>query len=510
MIDLSPPNETELRFFVPPDARDTLEKQAAFRAPRKSQTRHEVTTYFDTPDLILAQSGLSLRVRRIGDEYTQTVKLAGARAGVATTRGEWEWKVEGDAPDLMLLGGTPVSSLLSADHGKRLRPLFVTDIRRHIILLRPADGSLVEAAFGDGEVRAGNAREPVSELELELKQGPRTQLYQLALDLACAAPLAIEPESKAARGLRLSTGAPHPVVLAEDLVLDGGLSGAAAAQAIIDCALGHLLANVPAARDGQCEGVHQARVAIRRLRAALRMLEPCLERHARRRFEEELRRVGQVFGEARDWDVFALETIPAAERDSPGSDVERLLSVASEAPRSAAHVAVRTELRNPAFTSLVLGLATWVEAGARQPALLGDAVLETPIETVAPALLDRLADTVAKRGRNLSRASREDLHRLRKALKKLRYGVEFTTGLYKHRSVKSYLRPCKELQEQLGAMNDATMTVQFAERLAADDRAALAVAVGAVTAWSEARGETALGHVPKLWKEFTAQPRPWA
>jgi inorganic triphosphatase YgiF len=88
MIDASSPTETELRFFLPPEARDVLEQHAAFRDPRKTQTRLEVTTYFDTDNLILAQNGISLRVRRIGDEYTQTVKLAGAQAGVATARGE--------------------------------------------------------------------------------------------------------------------------------------------------------------------------------------------------------------------------------------------------------------------------------------------------------------------------------------------------------------------------------------------------------------------------------------
>jgi len=509
MTDAASPLETELRFAVPPEARDALERHPAFRDPRKVEDRHEVTTYFDTPDQTLARNGVSLRVRRVGDTSVQTVKLAGAQSGVAAARGEWEWPIAGDSPELVPLAGTPASALLNDGLGDRLCPFFVTDIRRRTLLVQPADGSLVEAALGEGEVRAGDASESVSELELELKQGPPGPLYSLALDLAASAPLAIEPESKAERGLRLATGAAPPVHKAEDMDLNGGLTGAAAAQAIVDAALGHLLANVPAARAGRHEGVHQVRVAIRRLRAALRLLQPCLERRAYRRFDGALRRLGQILGEARDWDVFALETLPEAEQDAPGADHVRLLGAAAAAHRDAAHSAVRTELAGAGFTGLVLGLAAWVDEGAAAPALLGDTMLERRVETIAPDLLDRLADTVARRGRHLGRASGEELHRLRKALKKLRYGVEFLEGLYKHRSVRAYLHPCKALQEQLGAVNDAAMTGHLAERLAADGTAGLAVAVAALAAWGGARGETAVAQVPKLWKAFTAEPRPW-
>jgi len=509
MTDTASPIETELRLTVPPEARDALERHATFRELRKAKARHEVTTYFDTSDQTLARNGVSLRVRRVGEASVQTLKLAGAQSGITAARCEWEWPVAGDTPELMPLAGTPASALVSAGLADRLRPFFVTDIRRRILLLQPADGSLVEAALGDGEVRAGDVCESVSELELELKQGPPGPLYRLALDLAATTKLAIEPESKAERGRRLSTGTPPPVHKAEDLDLDGRLTGAAAAQAIVDAALGHLLANVPAARAGRTEGVHQVRVAVRRLRAALRLFRPCLEHHAHRRFDGELRRLGQVFGEARDWDVFALETLPAAGREAPGADQVRLLAAAAAARRDAAHSAVRAELAGSVFTSLVLGLAAWVDEGAAKPALLGAAALEQPIRTIAPELLDRLADTVAKRGRHLARASRDDLHRLRKALKKLRYGVEFVEGLYRHRSIRTYLHQCKDLQERLGNVNDAAMTVHLADRLAAGGTPGLAVAVAALAAWGKTRGETEELHLTTLWQTFTAEPRPW-
>ena len=67
------PREVELKLQLPPGSRATLEGSPAFAAAEADQ-RHEVTTYFDTPDGVLDHAGLTLRVRRSGDTRTQTVK----------------------------------------------------------------------------------------------------------------------------------------------------------------------------------------------------------------------------------------------------------------------------------------------------------------------------------------------------------------------------------------------------------------------------------------------------
>ena len=77
--------------------------------------------------------------------------------------------------------------------------------------------------------------------------------------------------------------------------------------------LAHLTTNYPAAADGDNAGVHQIRVAIRRLRAALTLFRPLLDPHAETRFSEALRSLGRIFGEARDWDVFCSEMLVSAQ-----------------------------------------------------------------------------------------------------------------------------------------------------------------------------------------------------
>ena len=99
----------------------------------------------------------------------------------------------------------------------------------------------------------------------------------MALELNSAVPFDIEVESKAARGFRLKEGLPPQVskpsamrLKSDDLVIE-------ALRAIIGETLGHLLKNQPAALAGDPEGVHQVRIAVRRIRSALRLFSPHLE-----------------------------------------------------------------------------------------------------------------------------------------------------------------------------------------------------------------------------------------
>jgi CHAD domain-containing protein len=344
--------------------------------------------------------------------------------------------------------------------------------------------------------------ETVSELELELRDGTLAPLYRLALDLHARVPLTIGPESKAARGYRLRTGRAPAARKAPDLDLDRNVGAPEAFREIVAARLGHLLANQPAAAASDPEGVHQMRVAIRRLRTALVLFGPRLEPHVAARFETELKRLGQVLGDARDWDVFCLDTLPKAMDGAPGAGWGHLLREAAEAERRAAHRRVEEELGRPALTGFVLGMAAWVEDGSARPVLLGDKRISRRLVKLAPALLDRVAGKAARRGKRIGRRSDEELHALRKSLKKLRYGADDLAGLYGRKAVERYLRGCKELQELLGRMNDAAVAGVLAEQLSAGDRADLAPAVGTLAGWGERRRDEARQRLPGAWATF--------
>jgi inorganic triphosphatase YgiF len=509
-VDNICPLETEVRFGLPAEARSRLEAHPAFDPTRATapETLHQVTTYFDTPDLALARRGISLRVRRSGDARVQTVKWREQDGHSPFGRGEREWPIERDEPDLSLVADTPAGAALAECGPVALGPAFVTDVRRARRYLLPEAGTVVEAVLDEGTISAGSAQEGFQELELELKAGRPGQLYSFALGLNGAVPLALSVASKSERGRRLATGAAPGARKAEPLDLPRGIGVAEGFRRIIGAALAHLLANHAAAAAGEADGVHQMRIAVRRLRSAIALFRPHLEAPAAGRLDAELQRLGRVLGEARDWDVFCDEVLPAAERDTPETR-PHLLEGPASAERAEAYRRLADELKGPAFTSLVLGLAVWVEERSDGTPVLGDGHSRGRLVELAPELLGRGVRKALRRGRRIRRRSGEELHDLRKSLKKLRYSVEFLSGLCGRKRTRAYLQACKDLQERLGAINDAALAERMTGRLAAvAARSTLVPAFGAVFEWSRERGTKHLRRLPDAWDRFKALPSP--
>lgn len=497
--------ELEIKLLLPDGYGDTFPDLDAFRGLIPAE-RHQVTTYFDTTDRRLLKEGMALRLRRGGARTLQTLKTASD--GSTFGRGEWEAPVEGKVPDLALLRGTPAEPLLP--EGTALRPVFETRVRRLRCDLAPGGDVRIEAVLDLGEIRAGKRREPIREMELELQQGSAIELYRLASEVLLAVPGALlSTESKAARGWQLAAKAPRRAEKAGEVTLRPEMTVAEAVRAVIGSCLRQLMANEPLARTGaadgsRMEGVHQMRVAIRRLRAGLRLFGPLLEPHATGRFEGELRRLGQVLGAARDWDVFCEETLPEAGKEEGTAEWIALLRPAAEECRAEAHADMLEELRRPALGALVLGLAGWAE----DPAVLGGAAVGRPLAEVAPELLEGAARKVRRRGRKIRQRSMEELHGLRKALKRLRYGLEFLSGLCPDKALRRYLQGCKELQEDLGGLNDAVTATAMAEKLVARRGTELAPAMAGLAQWAEARRAAAVARLPADWKAFRDLPLP--
>jgi inorganic triphosphatase YgiF len=489
--------ELEVKFLLPSEADASLEGCPALQSV-DVRSAHEVTTYFDTPAGDLARKGLSLRVRRRGLRQVQTLKLRGAHSG-AFVRDEWEWPIRTEAPNLDLLTDTPAARLLSK--APAFQAVFVTDVQRTTRTLRH-DGATIEAAVDRGRIDAGDATEEIRELELELKDGDPDPMYRLAAMLHADVPMTLGAESKADRGWRLRTGRPREAVKQVGIELPSDANPAEAFRHIVNAVLVHLMANQPAAAAGDAEGVHQMRVAIRRLRAALMLFRPQLESHAEARFTEALRDLGRIFGEARDWDVFCTEMLVSAEEQGVARSWLDLLRGPAEAQRQAAHAHVANEMQRPRLTAVVLGLAEWgtPDGTAR----------DVPLADLAPQLVGRLEHKVLRRGGHIVHSTEEELHALRKALKKLRYSIEFLAPLYRQKQVKRYLHGCKGLLKQLGMLNDAVVTVALAEQLGGERRAELAPAVAALAGWAANRRCKARRHIQKAWHTFrsTSLPTP--
>lgn len=505
------PIETEIKLRLTVAARKALERHPAFQPPRASlpEVRHEVTTYFDTRGLKLSAKGFTLRVRRCGQQRIQTVKADNNGTDVAFQRHEWEWPVNADTPDVQRLAELPVGQGLEQVRAVDLCPIFRTEITRTVRRLRPDDDTTIEAAIDQGRIVADGLTEPIFEAELELKVGGAASLYRLALALVTATPMSLESSSKAERGFHLHTGGPPQAVTAADVEVAGNATTAEAFHAIVGTALHHLIANVAAAAQSDSEGVHQVRVAVRRLRSALVLFEPHLHARRIRTFNSELRRIGQIFGVARDWDVFVLQTLASAATEVPhDGEIDELRAVA-ETYRAAAHRSVCAELGGARSTRLILAMASWIEDGVHKPTLLGDASMAEPISDIAPHLLERMLQEVVRLGHGLDDASIEELHHLRRAVKRLRYSVEFLSGLHPRHQVRNYLDLCQELQERLGAVTDTAVATAMLERLQRKRRRRFEQIIDMISKWNDLRSRQAHHHITRAWHRFHSTEPYW-
>ncbi|MDR3287861.1 MAG: CYTH domain-containing protein [Peptococcaceae bacterium] len=168
-------------------------------------------SYYDTKDGNLGQKGITFRVRREGERWIATVKNPGTSAHGLHTRNEWSVEVQGSTPDLHCFSEMDIGpSLVESVGAEELRLLFKTRFERLTMLLESKEGNIIELAVDRGEIIAGDRREPIQEIELELKKGKPVAVIALGAELAACYPLLPERKTKFARGLALA-GLKKPV-----------------------------------------------------------------------------------------------------------------------------------------------------------------------------------------------------------------------------------------------------------------------------------------------------------
>jgi CHAD domain-containing protein len=196
-------------------------------------------------------------------------------------------------------------------------------------------------------------------------------------------------------------------------------------------------------RDPSPDNFHAARVATRRLRAALRVLEGGHEEQARVRAVA-VRRLARRLGRVRDLDVLLerVETF-ALDHAAEGSSGLAAFSKEARSQRKRARRRVVRMLESRAFSQLkkkLRSLASHLEESGEVTELGRSLVLTHGRELLA---LD--VDPMA--------ASAEDLHRYRVRIKRFRYVLELSPAST-HLST-LLLDQAKRAQDLLGTLNDA-------------------------------------------------------
>lgn len=455
--------EIELKFLIPPEAaQDVLAQLQGEGAVRQLDA-----TYFDTPGHTLRKAGFGLRVRDGEGGRKQTLKSASA--GGVFSRGEWEERIAGPDPDRDALSRTPAAAMLA---GKALAPVFSARVQRTVRLVE-IGGATIEAALDQGQLLAGGRQAAVCELELELKSGPASALFDLARDIARHTPLRLSLISKAERGYGLAAGDEAPSPRRQGLALDPHATVGEALQTLGQADLAHLCAALESLRDRpEPQGVHQARVATRRLRALLKIFKPLAADPAARLLDEGLHGLAAEFDMARDLDVFigeVWEKTGDGARFAGREDFERALSAA----RANAYLRMEAAVASARTREVLLEAAAWLETGdwSRDPALAN--LRDSRADAFAAEVLDHRLKQVRKRAKAFEALDAHDRHQLRLKGKTLRYAAEDLAPLFPDhpKRVASFLEASRAVQDTLGALNDRSVRETLVETVTQGDEA---------------------------------------
>jgi triphosphatase len=433
-----------------------------------------VDTYLDTFDWSLMKNKLALRYRLASGAAMYTLKSIGSiRDGIAK-------RMETEIPlkePIEIPARVPVKQIRKDIEGiiwprKLLEHLQIrTDRRRYRVA--SAEGAEIELAFDTSSFSLRGLhkirRTPrLYELEAEILEGPETGLDSLAALLAEKfgySPSAASKLEVAFERLKVAVPSKKPpeklrVRLEDRFDL--------AVRKILAYQLQRFREQLPGVRrDIDTEFVHQARVATRRMRSALRLFHDAVPGNTGAYLAGELKWLGGMFGTVRDLDVFLLnlsrfegqmQYFPKRKKEA----LENWIEKQRRAPLKVLHEA----LDSARYKNLEGRLSRFLERPL--PAHPQAPLALKPVREVAPVIIQENFEAVMDRGRKvLANPKLKQFHRLRIKMKKLRYAAEFMGPAYDGH-LDPFIERTVEIQDCLGELQDTVFTREFVEGLLRD------------------------------------------
>ena len=270
---------------------------------------------------------------------------------------------------------------------------------------------------------------PLCEIELELERGNPEALFEVARELTDALPAQLLLQSKSERGYQLIDGEQNSPVKAPSINLAASLSTRECFKVIGRACLKQVIDNKPALIAGDSEGVHQMRVGLRRLRAAISLFGAILRDKQSTAIKGELKWLTVELGPARELEVLMQRVVEPVQKRHPHWQGFSVLLGELTQKRETALTPARDAVTSARFRALTLDTDAWLEVGhwtEPKDDLLRERG-DIPVEVFAAEQLALRFRKARKRGKQLEKLSAHKRHKLRIQVKKLRYATRPTS-----------------------------------------------------------------------------------
>ena len=467
--------------------------------------------YFDTPGLDLARRGLTLRRRTGGTDEGWHLKLprsGDSRTEVHEPLGDAEQNVPAPlrARVRALVRDRP---LVPVAEVRTVRREYALQDGAGAVLARVCDDQVQATRLAGAQDSAESSRSEAAqswrEWELELDGGAEDLLDVVEEHLLAAGASPAAAASKLSR--TLGDVSPEEETRPSAKELRKGTAG--------ELLLAHLAEHIArldaqdaAVRTGEAEGVHQLRIAARRLRSALATCRPLLDREATDPVRDELRWLGEVFAPARDAQVLREHLSEVLAEQPPDLVVGPVASRIDDA-LSAAFQTGRERALESLDSARYLRLLDALDELVTSPPFTEEA--DAPAREVVPRLLARDVKRLRREVRAIDTVdSVEDptardhaFHEARKKAKRLRYAAEMATPALGKRA-RSLAKVAKGVQTALGEHQDSVVARQQLRDLAMQAHldGDNAFTYGRLHALEQARAERVEADFDDRWRRF--------
>lgn len=468
---------------------------------------NDESIYYDTPGLRLHRHGVALSVCRKGRRWQQQL----ARAA-ATTASVCRFVADG-VPHLGPLDTPLLGEWMPRDAARVvLKPVFERHVERLRTRLRITPATRILVCVDRGWLRSRKKTLAISEIELTLLSGEESDVLQFAAHLRESVPFVVEPRRWLDRGYALRSGITVEPTKARHDKLHAGMSIADACSAVASGCIAHFETNqVGMLQCPDTEFVHQMRVALRRLRSALATFRDAIPSHAWEAHLADMRWLGRSLGPARDWDVFMTDRWRGMKRDFKHEPGIKAIETRCVEVRAKALVRARRAVHSMRCQRFLLTFRATL-ASRTWTARLTEAEREGVRQDVVPyaaSVLERRYDVVRRRGRNIARLHDADLHRLRIAVKKLRYASEFFGMLFDADRFEIFRTASTDMQDVLGRINDTATANGLLASIIAPDERDLMVPRALLLGWNRHEAHRLKTALSAAWQQFRSVPPFW-